>query len=68
MENIMKETNKKPRVKDEELQKDLTEMKITIAIMQKQIAKLEEKLQEKDNVISAEDWHELLSMNNNRKI
>lgn len=63
----MKETNKKSRVKDEELQKDLTEMKITIAIMQKQIAKLEEKLQEKDNVISAEDWHELMSMNNNRK-
>lgn len=63
----MKETNKKSRVKDEELQKDLTEMKITIAIMQKQIAKLEEKLQEKDNVISAEDWYELMSMNNNRK-
>ena len=39
----MKETNKKPRVKDDELQKDLTEMKITIAIMQKQIAVEEDK-------------------------
>lgn len=68
MENIMKETNKKPRVKDDELQKDLTEMKITIAIMQKQIAKLEQKLQEKDSGMTAEDWHELMSMNNNRKI
>ena len=41
----MKETTKKPKTEDKDVKRDLTEIKITLAIMAKQIEFLEKKLQ-----------------------
>ena len=54
-----------------DLKKDLTEIKIVIEIMKKQIAALESKLKEKKvipeiSTVSKQDARELFEMRNNR--
>ena len=62
----MKETTKKPKNEYKDVQKDLTEIKITLAIMAKQIEFLEKKLQIVKPELSPEDTRELWEMAHNR--
>lgn len=63
----MKETKIKKSNNEKEYVNDLTEIKLTIEIMKKQIQKLEDKLQVNRQTISEEDWKEMMAMSNNRK-
>jgi hypothetical protein len=62
----MKETNKKPKNEEINVKKDLTEIKITLAIMAKQIQYLEQKLQIIKPELNPEDSRELWEMTHNR--
>lgn len=62
----MKETTKKPKTEDKDVKKDLTEIKITLAIMAKQIEFLEKKLQLVKPELNPEDTRELWEMRLNR--
>lgn len=62
----MKEMIKKPKTEDKDVKKDLTEIKITLAIMAKQIEFLEKKLQIVKPELNPEDSRELWEMTHNR--
>lgn len=62
----MKEINKKPKNEEINVKKDLTEIKITLAIMAKQIQYLEQKLQIIKPELNPEDSRELWEMTHNR--
>lgn len=62
----MKETTKKAKTEDKDVKKDLTEIKITLAIMAKQIEFLEKKLQIIKPELNPEDTRELWEMRLNR--
>ena len=63
---FMKETIKKPKTEDKDVKKDLTEIKITLAIMAKQIEFLEQKLKLVKPELEPEDSRELWEMTHNR--
>ena len=63
---FMKETTKKPKTEDKDVKRDLTEIKITLAVMAKQIALLEKKLQLVKPELNPEDTRELWEMTHNR--
>lgn len=62
----MKETTKKPKTEDKDVKRDLTEIKITLAIMAKQIEFLENKLKLVKPELNSEDTRELWEMTRNR--
>ena len=62
----MKETTKKPKTEDKDVKRDLTEIKITLSIMAKQIEFLEKKLQIVKPDLNPEDSRELWEMSHNR--
>ena len=62
----MKEVTKKPKTEDKDVKRDLTEIKITLAIMSKQIEFLEKKLQIVKPELNPEDSRELWEMTHNR--
>lgn len=62
----MKETIKKPKTEDKDVKRDLTEIKITLSIMAKQIEFLEKKLQIVKPELTTEDSRELWEMTHNR--
>ena len=62
----MKETNKKPKNEETNVKKDLAEIKITLAIMAKQIDYLEQKLKLVKPELNPEDSRELWEMTRNR--
>ena len=62
----MKETTKKPKTEDKDVKRDLTEIKITLSIMSKQIEFLENKLQIVKPELNTEDTRELWEMTHNR--
>lgn len=62
----MKETTKKSKTEDKDVKRDLTEIKITLAIMAKQIEFLEKKLQLVKPELNPEDTRELWEMTHNR--
>lgn len=62
----MKETTKKAKTEDKDVKRDLTEIKITLAIMAKQIEFLEKKLQIIKPELNPEDTRELWEMTHNR--
>ena len=62
----MKEVTKKPKTEDKDVKRDLTEIKITLAIMAKQIEFLEKKLQIVKPYLNPEDSRELWEMTHNR--
>lgn len=62
----MKETTKKPKTEDKDVKRDLTEIKITLSIMAKQIEFLEKKLQIVKPELTTEDSRELWEMIHNR--
>jgi hypothetical protein len=62
----MKETTKKSKTEDKDVKRDLTEIKITLAIMAKQIEFLEKKLQIVKPELNPEDSRELWEMTHNR--
>lgn len=62
----MKEITKKTKTEDKDVKKDLTEIKITLAIMAKQIEFLEKKLQLIKPELNPEDTRELWEMTHNR--
>lgn len=62
----MKETTKKPKTEDKDVKRDLTEIKITLSIMAKQIEFLEKKLQIVKPDLNPEDSRELWEMTHNR--
>lgn len=62
----MKETTKKAKTEDKDVKRDLTEIKITLAIMAKQIEFLEKKLQIVKPELNPEDTRELWEMRLNR--
>ena len=65
----MKETKttKKPKTEDkEDVKRDLTEIKITLAVMAKQIQLLENKLKLVKPELNPEDTRELWEMTHNR--
>lgn len=62
----MKETTKKPKTEDKDVKRDLTEIKITLSIMSKQIEFLEKKLQIVKPELNPEDSRELWEMTHNR--
>ena len=62
----MKETTKKPKNEDKDVKRDLTEIKITLAIMAKQIEFLENKLKLVKPDLNPEDSRELWEMTHNR--
>lgn len=62
----MKETTKKPKTEDKDVKRDLTEIKITLSIMAKQIEFLEKKLQIVKPDLNTEDTRELWEMTRNR--
>lgn len=62
----MKETTKKSKTEDKDVKRDLTEIKITLAIMAKQIEFLEKKLQIIKPELNPEDTRELWEMRHNR--
>ena len=66
MELLMKETTKKPKTEDKDVKRDLTEIKITLAIMAKQIEFLENKLKLVKPELNPEDSRELWEMTHNR--
>lgn len=61
----MKETTKKPKTEDKDVKRDLTEIKITLSIMAKQIEFLEKKLQIVKPDLNPEDSRELWEMTHN---
>lgn len=62
----MKEVTKKLKTEDKDVKRDLTEIKITLAIMAKQIEFLEKKLQIVKPELNPEDTRELWEMTHNR--
>lgn len=62
----MKEVTKKPKTEDKDVKRDLTEIKITLSIMAKQIEFLEKKLQIVKPELNPEDSRELWEMTHNR--
>lgn len=62
----MKEVTKKPKTEDKDVKRDLTEIKITLSIMAKQIEFLEKKLQIVKPELTIEDSRELWEMAHNR--
>lgn len=62
----MKEMIKKAKTEDKDVKKDLTEIKITLAIMAKQIEFLEKKLKLVKPELTTEDSRELWEMTHNR--
>lgn len=62
----MKETTKKPNTEYKDVKRDLTEIKITLAVMSKQIEFLEKKLQIVKPELNPEDTRELWEMTHNR--
>lgn len=62
----MKETTKKPKTEDKDVKRDLTEIKITLAVMAKQIQLLENKLKLIKPELNPEDTRELWEMRLNR--
>ena len=62
----MKETTKKPKTEDKDVKRDLTEIKITLSIMAKQIEFLENKLKLVKHELNPEDSRELWEMSHNR--
>lgn len=63
----MKETVKKPKTEDKDVKRDLTEIKLTLAIMAKQIEFLEKKLQIVKPEPNPDDSRELWEMTHNRR-
>ena len=58
------ETKSEPK---NDVKKDMTEIKVTLAIMQKEIAELEKKLNIKSTSMSDDDRREIFEMRNNNR-
>ena len=58
------ETKSEPKT---DVKKDMTEIKVTLAIMQKEIAELEKKLNIKSTSMSDDDRREIFEMRNNNR-